>query len=63
MKYKVMTKCYDNGTAKISISPASDDETTHSEEFNKYDLYVDVFDDEASARAFYDASLESEKSK
>lgn len=63
MKYKVITKCYDDGTAKISIGPATDDETTHSEEFNNYDLYVDVFDDEAGARAFYDASLESEKSK
>lgn len=63
MKYKVITKCYDDGTAKINIGPASGNESTHSEEFNDYDLYVDVFDDEASARAFYDASIESEKSK
>lgn len=62
MKYKVITQCYDD-TTKISIAPASDDESTHSDSFSNYDLYVDVFDDEASARAFYDASIESEKSK
>lgn len=54
MKYKVTTYCYDNFRAEFGISPAADNEVSHTEAHPRYDLYVDVFNDYESAKVFYD---------
>ena len=51
-KYAVEAKIYSNGDITAFIRDAEPGEIAHSHDLEKYDLYVDIFDDENEALEF-----------
>ena len=52
MKYAAEARIFDNGRIITRVRPAQDGEEDHMKETEKYDIWVDIFEDEQEALDF-----------